>query len=166
MHFKAFNYYNFAHTFLTSKYEFWVTNYVEKWCTVTHLPHICRTKKSPLFDNFHRGGYIDFGRFLSKFLVHFLDTTYKVPHFTRNNAAFRCRGFLRLCFENFNFLGVFGQGKHGAIIKKRHPIYRGNETGNSGFRPKLYNITTTSTLGAQFTCTSKHLMIMMLHTRC
>ncbi|EUR78247.1 hypothetical protein PFBG_00873 [Plasmodium falciparum 7G8] len=31
----------------------------------------------------------------------------------------------------------------GAGVKKRHPIYRGNETGNSGFRPKLYNITTT-----------------------
>ncbi|EWC88523.1 hypothetical protein PFNF54_02680 [Plasmodium falciparum NF54] len=37
MHFKAFHYYTFAHTFLTSKYQFWVTNYVEKWCTVTHL---------------------------------------------------------------------------------------------------------------------------------
>ncbi|EWC87130.1 hypothetical protein PFNF54_04074 [Plasmodium falciparum NF54] len=117
MHLKAFHYHNFAHTFLTQKYQFWVTNYVEKWCTVTHLPHICRTKKCPIFHNFHRGGYIDFGRFFIKFLVHFLDTTYKLAHFTRNNAAFWCRGFLRLCFENFNFLAVFGQGKHGAISK-------------------------------------------------
>ena len=116
MHFKAFHYYTFAHTILTSKYEFWVTNYVEKWCTVTHLLHICGTKKSPLFDNFHRGGYINFSQFFIKFLVHFLDTTYKVPHFTRNNAAFWCRGFLRLCFENFNFLAVFGQGKGESIV--------------------------------------------------
>ncbi|ETW46083.1 hypothetical protein PFMALIP_05851 [Plasmodium falciparum MaliPS096_E11] len=40
-----------------------------------------------------------------------------LPHFTRNNAAFWCRGFLRLCFENLIFLAVFGQGKHGAISK-------------------------------------------------
>ncbi|ETW52055.1 hypothetical protein PFUGPA_05936 [Plasmodium falciparum Palo Alto/Uganda] len=54
----------------------------------------------------------------------------------------------------------------GAGVKKRHRIYRGKKTGNSGFWPKLYNITATSTFGAQLTCTSKHLMIMMLHTRC
>ena len=42
-----------------------------------------------------------------------------------------------LCFHYFRSLGTV------LLVKKRHPIYRGKKTGNSGFRPKLYNITTT-----------------------
>ena len=112
MHFKAFHYYTFAHTFLTQKYQFWVTNYVEKWCSVTHLSHICRTKKSPLFDNFHRGGVYRFWSIFHKIFGPFFGHhVQNYPILPRNNGAFWCRGFLRLCFENFNFLAVFGQGK-------------------------------------------------------
>ncbi|ETW46178.1 hypothetical protein PFMALIP_05755 [Plasmodium falciparum MaliPS096_E11] len=56
MHIKAFCSYNFAHTILTSKYEFWVTNYVVIYPTIHQLLHICRTKKCPIFQIFHRGG--------------------------------------------------------------------------------------------------------------
>ncbi|ETW45962.1 hypothetical protein PFMALIP_05975 [Plasmodium falciparum MaliPS096_E11] len=77
MHLLASNYYYFAHTILTSKFSLFITYYVGKWSNIPQILLLSHSKNLPIFEIFHRGGYINFCQFFIKFLVHFF-TVYKI----------------------------------------------------------------------------------------